>query len=735
MRESKTERPPKAESRAASHPPWSARVLGAIDDLGAILFAAAALITALGLVGWTQGRLVDPWAGLLRRWLGWGSGLMPLALAATSAGFVLRRTGRMRAVHWARVVALEMTAAVLLALLALLEGIDLPRAEAGYGGGLVGWGLARLATDAFGEIGGTVALALVGLVGLMVGLRRGAPQLRVPVLQPSAPTVTPSRAQEGQSPGRQKSAAPTKTATPLPSQFRKRFRVTPRGPEPRVSVERDERLPPLDFLERGESPSITAPEVNRAAGLIEKTLAEFGLPVRVVDFRAGPAVTQFAVEPGFVEHTAPEGETRRQKVRVSQISALASDLALALSAPSLRIEAPVPGQPYVGIEMPNRRPALVRLRPLLETEAFQSVASPLAVALGRDVAGAAVVADLASMPHLLVAGTTGSGKSVCLTALTTCLAVNNTPDDLRLVLIDPKMVELVRFNGLPHLLGKVETDLERIAGVLRWCTQEMDRRYRLLEENRARDLEAYNRKARRRRDKERLPRLVVILDELADLMMLTPDQTERTLVRLAQMARATGIHLVVATQRPSTDIVTGLIKANFPARISFAVASSVDSRVILDTTGAETLLGRGDMLFLSPEASSPVRVQGAFVSDLEIERLIDHWQEQAPAEGPVSLARAPWDDVLRLEKDAEEKDDILEQAIALVKRTGYASASMLQRRLRLGYPRAARLMDQLEELGVIGRAQTGGRTREVLLRDIEVSDEQAEEDSDEDRVS
>ncbi len=722
----------KTKTPAAPRPAWPARLVSAADDVGAILFAAAALITALGLLGWTQGQLVGPWAGLLRRWLGWGSVLVPVLSAAVAAAFVLRRARRLTTVSWARVVALEISAAALLALLAVLEGIDLPRAEAGYGGGLVGWGLARVVTDVVGEVGGVAVLVLAGLGGLAVGLRRRPAERPVAHLPP--PSAVPAQAKARAVPSRPpQTSAAARSQARVPTEFRKRFRVTPAAPEPRASLERDERLPPLDILERGESPSITAAEVNRAAGQIEKTLAEFGLPVRVVDFRAGPAVTQFAVEPGFVEHTTPEGEVRRQKVRVSQISALASDLALALSAPSLRIEAPVPGQPYVGIEVPNRRPALVRLRPLLESEAFQSVSSPLAIALGRDVAGAPVVADLASMPHLLVAGTTGSGKSVCLTALTTCLAVNNTPDDLRLVLIDPKMVELVRFNGLPHLLGKVETDLERIAAVLRWCMQEMDRRYRLLEEARARDLETYNRKARRRRDMERLPRLVVMLDELADLMMLTPDQTERTLVRLAQMARATGIHLVVATQRPSTDIVTGLIKANFPARISFAVASSVDSRVILDTTGAETLLGRGDMLFLSPEAGTPVRVQGAFVSDLEIERLVDYWQEQSPAEKPASLVRAPWEDLLRLEKEAEEKDDVLEQAIALVRRTGYASASMLQRRLRLGYPRAARLMDQLEELGIIGRAQSGGRTREVLLRENEADAEGEEDEAEQDR--
>jgi S-DNA-T family DNA segregation ATPase FtsK/SpoIIIE len=451
--------------------------------------------------------------------------------------------------------------------------------------------------------------------------------------------------------------------------------------------------------------------------------------VKVVDFRTGPAVTQFAVEPGFLEHTTPEGDRKRQKVRVSQISALASDLALTLSAPTLRIEAPVPGQPYVGIEVPNRRSAVVGLRPLIESAAFHSVGSSLAIALGRDVAGHPIAADLASMPHLLVAGTTGSGKSVCLTSLTVCLAVNNTPEELRLVLIDPKMVELVRFNGLPHLFGKVETDLKRIVGVLRWCTAEMDRRYRLLEEAKARDLEAYNRRARRRGDMEPLPRIVVMLDELADLMMLAPDQTERTLVRLAQMARATGLHLVVATQRPSTDIVTGLIKANFPARISFAVASAVDSRVILDTTGAETLLGRGDMLFLSPEAGSPVRVQGAYASDLEIERVVEYWQEEAAeAEAPITVF-PPWEDMIGKEERLEEEDEVLERAIELVKRTGQASASMLQRRLRLGYPRAARLMDELEALGVIGRPQAGGRTREVLTPQGE--DEPPEDDDEE----
>jgi S-DNA-T family DNA segregation ATPase FtsK/SpoIIIE len=443
-------------------------------------------------------------------------------------------------------------------------------------------------------------------------------------------------------------------------------------------------------------------------------------------------VTQYQVEPGFVEKAGPDGVVRQHKVRVSQISALADDLALALSASTLRIEAPVPGQSYMGVEVPNRRTSTVSLRPVMESESFQRLNSPLAIALGRDVSGAAVAADLAAMPHLLIAGTTGSGKTVCLTAVITCLAANNTPDDLRLVMIDPKMVELVRFNGLPHLYGKVETELDRILGVLRWVTREMDRRYKLFESRGARNLDNYNAKTARKKDAERLPRIVVLIDELADLMMQAPDETERTVVRLAQMARATGIHLVVATQRPSTDIVTGLIKANFPARVSFAVASSVDSRVILDGPGAESLLGRGDMLFLAPEVGTPVRLQGCFVTDKEVDRIVTYWREQMAEEdeeeaeavvdekdvevAQTQPALAPWDEMLAREAVVEDKDRQIEQAIQIVKKYGTASASLLQRKMRIGYPRAARLMDELKEMGIIGREQAGGKTREVLIQ-------------------
>jgi S-DNA-T family DNA segregation ATPase FtsK/SpoIIIE len=351
----------------------------------------------------------------------------------------------------------------------------------------------------------------------------------------------------------------------------------------------------------------------------------------------------------------------------------------------------------------------VRMRFILETEAFHKIGKPLAMALGRDVSGQPVVADLARMPHLLVAGQTGSGKSVCITAIAACLAMNNSPEDLRMVMIDSKMVELIRFNGLAHLYGKVETNIERILGVLRWVVVEMEHRYRLLEGAHARDLETYNRRLSRKKESP-LPRIVVLIDELADLMMSAPDQTEHNLVRLAQMARATGIHLIVATQRPSTDVVTGLIKANFPARLAFAVASGVDSRVILDMNGAESLLGRGDMLFLNPEVGNPTRAQGVMITDMEIERIIAHWQKNAE----ISKDAPPWEKLL-IEPEENEDEGLIEQAVSIVRQSQRASASLLQRRLRIGYPRAARLLDQLEEMGIVGPSLGGGKERDVLV--------------------
>jgi len=364
----------------------------------------------------------------------------------------------------------------------------------------------------------------------------------------------------------------------------------------------------------------------------------------------------------------------------------------------------------VGIEVPNSSGSVVRLRSILESNEFRKMSSPLGLALGKNVSGEAVVGDLEKMPHLLIAGTTNSGKSVCITAITACLVMNNAPSDLRLVMLDPKMVELVRYNGLPHLLGKVETDAERMLAVLRWALVEMDTRYRTMAAAHVRDLKDYNLKMVRKKEPT-LPHIVILIDELADLMMSAPDQTEHSLVRLAQMARATGIHLVVATQRPSADVVTGLIKANFPARIAFLVASSVDSRVILDTNGAESLLGKGDMLFADPQKSNLQRAQGVMVSDQEIEKIISHWQKVSEP----SYEMPPWENLISESQESENGDDLIEHAIAVVKAAGKASASLLQRRMRIGYPRAARLIDQLEEMGIVGPSVGAGKDREVLI--------------------
>ena len=711
------------------------------QDIVGVLFLAFALMTLVALPGIPNltGGALHGWGMFLRLWLGFGSVL--IAIISGVAGFMIvrRRPGSETSpTQWGRIFALEVAALTALMLITLIGGHSLERAERGLDGGRIGWGMVELLRLFLLAIGLSsiywryLVIILIFLVACLYGFR---PTRLVKVLAQRLAKMSGMPGAHGLDSETAVSMAPiTETETTavaeakkkrlqLPAEFRKKFRLQPEQVRNATLPPRAERLPPLDLLVSEASTRPDERNINLTAGLIEKTLSEFGIPAKVVGFKVGPTVTQFAVEPGFVEKPAPGEEATRMKVRVAQISSLQRDLSLSLAADRLRIEAPVPGHPYVGIEVPNTRSTVVRLRPLLETETFYKVNSPLAIAFGRDVSGQPVVADLTSMPHLLIAGTTGSGKSVCIAALTTCLVMNNTPEDLRLVMIDPKMVELVRFNGLPHLYGKVETDLERILGVLRWTVAEMDRRYKLLEEMHARHLDSYNRKVRRRKGGESLPRIVLMIDELADLMMSAPDQTEPALVRLAQLARATGIHLVVATQRPSTDVVTGLIKANFPARISFAMASSVDSRVILDSTGAESLLGRGDMLFMPPEAPAPIRAQGVMVTDQEVERVISFWQQahtQAAVEPP------PWEGLLEVTKVTADRDDLVVKAIELVKGTRHASASLLQRRLRIGYPRAARLIDELEEMGIIGSSRSGGREREVLIEKDASEDENKE---------
>jgi S-DNA-T family DNA segregation ATPase FtsK/SpoIIIE len=450
--------------------------------------------------------------------------------------------------------------------------------------------------------------------------------------------------------------------------------------------------------------------------IILSTLEDFDVPVRVVHVETGPTVTQFGLEPLYIERAG-----QKRKVRVNRIVGLANDLALALAAPAVRIEAPVPGRPYVGIEVPNPDKSLVSLRGIVESSEMGK-GGMLVLPLGRNTAGHPVVMDLTKAPHLLITGATGSGKSVCINTVVTGLLMKHGPESLRFVLVDPKMVELPGYNGIPHVYGKVITDVEHVMGALTWLLLQMDDRYQLFRDVGVRNIESYNQLARKRKDIQPLPYIVLVIDELADLMMTAADDIERQICRLAQMARATGIHLVLATQRPSTDVVTGLIKANFPTRISFAVTSQIDSRVVLDTPGAETLLGRGDMLLMRPDLGKLTRLQGCFVSDEEIARVVAYWKTQASDTPPLP---APWNAMMDHMADDQE---LIKDAVDVLRGMRTCSTSMLQRKLGLGYPKAARLMEDLEKRGYVGPDLGGGRGREVLLKRQEEDDDAELED-------
>ncbi len=483
-------------------------------------------------------------------------------------------------------------------------------------------------------------------------------------------------------------------------------------------------MPSLDVLEHSIPGSITDDERRGRARLIEETLASFKVEAQVVGVNTGPAVTQFELQPAV-------------GVKVSKITTLERDLALALSAKSLRIEAPIPGKNVVGIEIPNSAISTVSMREMVDVDDFEVAKGRLKLPLGKDVSGTPVVTGLDRMPHLLIAGSTGSGKSAAINTFICALLLKHTPDNLKFLMVDPKMVELIMYNGIPHLLAPVVTEIERVVPTLKWATREMERRYKVFSRHGFRNIDSYRTAVRTRADLEPMPYIVIIIDELADLMMMAPDEVETLICRLAQMARATGIHLIIATQRPSVDVVTGLIKANFPSRLAFAVTSQIDSRVILDSNGAEQLLGRGDALFMAADAARAVRVQGTYVSEPEIERIVGFWRRAVPPEegkgdkGDKSekAERRPADTRLAtadpqptappaMQGPAEflsvdERDELLPEAIKLVQQHQRASASLLQRRLRIGYSKAAQLIELLEQQGHVGPA-ADGRSREVL---------------------
>ncbi|MFH1909395.1 MAG: DNA translocase FtsK 4TM domain-containing protein, partial [Chloroflexota bacterium] len=712
-----------------------------IDLIGTIM-ALLGLLTVLSLFSATRSGLFGSWISLLALIFGWGTYLLPVGLIVLGIWLIARNVERLPQLSIERIAGILL---LFVNLLVILHGLAAPAAQASEfaadgaqrGGGYVGGLILQGMVNGLGGAATVIALIAWFIISLTMTLDLSVQEL----FQWAGPLAQKARQRLNEA--RQKTPG-ISTASLPPEILPDNFTPIPHPPvtpgtsmlPPAVTIKTGLPsqpvvpwvLPPIkDILEVGVTPAVNDEYVETRARLIEETLTSFGAPSQVIEISRGPVITMFGVEPLFIE--TRNGRTR---VRVSKIVSLADDLALALAAQRIRIQAPVPGRNYIGIEVPNEEMTLVTLREVIESEVFQRGRSLLKFTLGKDVSGHPIVADLAAMPHLLIAGTTGSGKSVCVNSILTCFLLHNTPDDLRLILVDPKRVELTSYNGIPHLLAPVVVEIERVVGALQWMTREMDNRYHRFAQIGARNISDYNARMAAQGGKK-LPFLVVVIDELADLMMIAPDESERTITRLAQLARATGIHLVIATQRPSVDVVTGLIKANFPARVAFAVASGVDSRVILDQPGAERLLGRGDMLFQSPDAAAPVRLQGVFVSDMEIQRLVDYWRNLAGQGSPMAAAaggpldgvqpgvplkppnyggkQAPlFEDMASLEKG----DPLLEDSIDLVRREGRASISMLQRRLRIGYTRAARLVDTMEEKGIISPAQPNSQVREVL---------------------
>jgi S-DNA-T family DNA segregation ATPase FtsK/SpoIIIE len=703
--------------------------------LTGLMMMVLGLIATLGLFSSRSTPLLSTIQSLLKKGFGWGSYLLPILLLGGGLLILLRK------LKDAPELSPEQSLGISLFYLGGLTSlqfftfpIDFTASQViaaeGLGGGYIGAFLLAPLLSIFGTAGSAIALTAWILLSLSLSLD-------IPVLDLFrwVPGFIQSIGNIFQKlfPRKPKQL---RSSPPLPQTSHPALKPEP-VKEPKI--ETSPPAVPQMFTEESPKLNWVLPNVSEVlnigvdiepneeydqhrASIIEDTLASFGSPGHVVEINRGPTITQFGVEPDFLE---VRGQKRR--VRVSKITSLADDLALALAAKRIRMVAPVPGKGYIGVEVPNEEIALVALRDAIQSPKFTKSKSPLKFALGRDVSGEAFAADLTDMPHLLIAGTTGSGKSVCVNALISCFLLHNTPDDLRMIMVDPKRVELSGYDGIPHLLAPVVVDLERVVGVLQWVSREMDQRYHKFSEAGARHIADYNKRVARE-EGQKLPYLLVIIDELADLMMLAPTETEKAITRLAQLARATGIHLIISTQRPSTNVVTGLIKANFPARIAFATASGVDSRVILDQPGAETLLGRGDMLFQAPDAAAPIRLQGVYVSDIEIDKLVRYWRflaaqikapfsRTAPSSEPdAKVPTVPLKQKEMWEDMAEEtdRDPLWDEAVQLVRDEDRASISMLQRRLRIGYTRAARLIDQMAAEGIVGPPQDGPQARKVL---------------------
>jgi S-DNA-T family DNA segregation ATPase FtsK/SpoIIIE len=752
-------RKPPTRSRSRRSSAWARRltpdVVRSILGLALLILGAMTLI-ALMLPG--EGTLTSWWTGVFAPWFGTMRWLLPFFLLA-SGWWLEWGPGTRPGSGWGITI---------LGLAITYAGVVGAAEVAGVSGGRIGRALEGILNELFPAIGSFVLLIGLALLGLVVGFGIPLRQLLNPAvgtarwfgntaaeaLRRAPPEAPPAGRQipsgeapsngRGRTPGKPISSAPSPgqtgvwgdgeesaipAAIPSPRPISSTFapaRATatsatlvapirpPRDPDditdasdsPPTKERIEYALPPLSTLDDIAVPVTSGvDEVAHARNeeIIVKKLAGFGIPAKIVGRNAGPVVTQYEVQP------APD-------VKVSRIEGLSDDLAMALAARSLRIEAPIPGKSAVGIEIPNKEFNVVALRRILEEVDFKASGSTLTFALGRDVAGKAQAVDLAKMPHLLIAGATGSGKSVMVNALITSLLCEATPHDVRMILMDLKRVELAAYNGLPQLLVPVITEPERAKAALKWAVNEMEARYRRLAGSSSRNIRVFNES--RVDPEDRMPYIVIIIDELADLMMREGKNVEDPIVRLAQKARATGIHMVLATQRPSVNVVTGLIKANFPSRIAFAMASQIDSRTILDAPGAEDLIGRGDMLYQPSDLPRPMRLQGVFVSDAEIARIVEHWKAQI--EDPhydMAIIDTGEESIGSVDDLAdEEADRLLRDAVEVIREYDRASASLLQRRLKVGYARAARMIDQLEARGYIG-AFDGSNARQVLRRD------------------
>lgn len=704
-------------------------------DIVGVILVLSGLISIISLIAGDTNRSITWWATILKWLSGWGVIVIPFGLIIGGMYLILRRIDKLPRLPFEQISGIILLYLNLLTFLHLFAGgaeDPYPLAEAGRGGGIIGGLLIYFLVKSLGGIGAFLAMLAWLLIALILSFDLSFSHiidyLRAVINNLKNPSRTPNPIFH--QPIHDPLPEDEMEFTPMPYDEEKELKKI----EPESMGRSDEVvkespgthwiLPDInDILEYGIPREENEKLDLERARIIEETLESLGAPGHVVEILSGPSVTMFGVEPDFVENRS--GQTR---VRVAKIVSLSHDLALALAATRIRIQAPVPGRNYVGIEVPNDTTSIVRLRDIMDHPVYRRKKSPLRIPLGKDVSGTPIVSDLASMPHLLIAGATGSGKSVCVNTIITSLLMNNTPDDLKLILIDPKRVELTGYDGIPHLLAPVIVETERVVGALQWIMREMDTRYHKFAAAGARNLDDYNMRMQLRGERK-LPILVIIIDEMADLMMLAQNETEAAIARLAQMARATGLHLIVATQRPSADIITGNIKANFPSRIAFAVASNTDSRVVLDQPGAEHLLGRGDMLFQAPDAAAPVRMQGGYVSDTEIQKVVDYWknaasggklaptdegysQQSLPSPLPGELNQVDFFGDLSLSKSRE--DPILDEVIDLVRREGRASISLLQKRLRIGYTRAARLIDKLEQRGIIGPQLANSQAREVL---------------------